>query len=638
MRFSHSIIAALAIAFVLLMPISQQAEAEDVGDGMLIDMGNGITYWTSPSGTDAVSMAETFAKSRGLDFEKNGNAITRIGEMAEHSVATQLCSWHIYKWSGTAWTVTTDTSYSSGSIAWGFYPDGMLPTETPEYRASWTSFRGDSGSSGISQSYGTDEVKTPLEWYKTYRTGYVDSSIIVAGNNLYHTTYGESTAKGDRSHAYLYCLDRTTTDTVWRFDLTSGGGMYPTDKDNGYNITSPLVIGDMILINSATSHGGTDKTTFMDLYLLDRVTGELLDYEEIAHDPPKDSKGRPVWNGRTFINGGTSPVYDSGAVYFGTSDGRILAYTVSRTSGLEKLWEFTPSSDVDESGKYIGSRGSFYYYSPTIVDVDDRRVLYMGNYEGYVFAVDAATGELIWEKQFIALYEKNKIHKGTPGAVDVIVSIGNGRMVALCTDGAMSPIMGHIVCFDAATGGGSGGSDFYWRIDGVTQGGVHVGNGDVILYASKGQSVCVEGDPQFTENGVYRLDNDGKTVWRVDSNLIWSRLTVADNRVYMSEYSSGFFDDGGHVISRDINDGSVVWSVKLEPYSKDSYSMVAPTVIEGKIYAANDYGAVFCISVVEGKKWDGGGDIILPGGFYHWSWALLIVVIIAAIVALVRYY
>jgi outer membrane protein assembly factor BamB len=66
--------------------------------------------------------------------------------------------------------------------------------------------------------------------------------------------------------------------------------------------------------------------------------------------------------------------------------------------------------------------------------------------------------------------------------------------------------------------------------------------------------------------------------------------------------------------------------------------MAAPTVVDGKIYAANDYGAIYCISTVKGKKWDGGGEIILPGGFWHWSWALLIAIAILAVIALVRFY
>jgi len=634
MKRMYAAIAVVLAVLVSAAVLSAQTDAAE-GDGMLIDMGNGVTYWTAASGTDAVDMAEQFAKSQGLEFEKDGSRIVRIGEMAEHSVGTQVCGWHLYKWSGTAWTPSTDTSRSSGSIAWGFYPEGTIPVETPEYRAAWTQFRGDSSNSGVSDSYGTEKAVTPVEWYKTYRTGYVDSSLIVAGDLMYHTTYGETTASGSRSHAQLYCLNRLTADMVWIFDLTTGGGKYPEVKDNGYNITSPVIIGDMIAINSATSHS-MDGKTVMDLYLLDRFTGEVIDTEEILHAPPLNDRGMPVWKGRTFVNGGTSPVYDSGALYFGTSDGRILAYSVSH-EGLGLLWEYVPPSDTS-GDKYVGSRGSFYYYSPTIVDIDGVRMLFIGNYEGYIIALNASTGESIWEKQYIALYEKNKGVPGTPGAVDLITYIGDNRLIVNCTDGAMSPTMGHIVCIDAKTGGGSGGSDCYWRIDGVTQGTVPVGDGDFIIYAKKASSPSVDTDPAIKDDGLYRLDKDGNTKWYVTSNYIWSRMTVAEGLLYYSEYSAGFYDDGGHVVAKRITDGSTVWSAKLEPYSKTSYSMAAPTVIEGKIYAANDYGAVYCISEIEGKKWDGGGEIILPGGFWHWSWALLIALAVAAVIVLVRYY
>ncbi len=621
-----------AVAVIAASSISSDAEDEDK---MLIDMGNGVTYWTVATGTDAIAMAESFAHSQNLKFEKDDGKIICIGEMAEHAVGDQVCSWRLFQWTGAAWTPKSDTVRTSGSIAWGFYPDGTTPVETPEYQAAWIQFRGDSMSSGVSDSYGTEKIAVPLEWYKTYRTGYVDSSIIVAGEYMYHTTYGETTSEGARSHAQLYCLNRLTADMIWKFDLTTGDGTYPDTKDNGYNITSPAIIGDMIAINSATSHD-SGKGTVMALYLLDRFTGKLIDYEEIAHNPPLNEKGIPVWKGRTFVNGGTSLTYDSGALYFGTSDGRVLAYSVSH-QGLTLLWEYVPPSDVVE-GVYVGTRGSIYYYSPVIVDVDGKRILYIGNYEGYLLAIDASTGESIWEKQLIALYEKNQIHRGTPGAVDLVTYIGDGKLVVICSDGAMSPIMGRIVCIDAETGEGPDGSEFYWRTDGVFQGTVTVGKGDFILYAKKASKACEDTDPAISQEGLYRLDRNGKTVWRVDSNYIWSRLTVAEDIVYMSEYSAGFYDDGGHVLARNISDGSIVWSIKLEPYSKTSYSMTAPTVIEGKIYAANDYGAVYCISTVEGKKWDGGGEIILPGGFWHWSWALLIIVAIGAIVVLIRYY
>jgi iron complex transport system permease protein len=634
MRKILLIVALAALAFALVAPAADDAADEE--NWLLLDMGNGITYWVPASGTDAVSMAEAAAASLGLEFEKSGSGIVTIGDMTEHSVGTQTCSWHLYVWKNENWMETEQTSYSTGSIAWGFYPDKLFPVETPEFRSSWIQFRGDSMSSGVSSSVGTDTVETPLEWYKTYRTGYVDSSIIVAQDLLYHTTYGETSTEGSRSHAYLYCVNRLTSEMQWKFDLSTGNGVYPDLKDFGYNITSPVIVGDMVVINSATNHDSNGKIV-MDTYLIDRFTGELIDYEEILHDPPTDEYKNPVWKGRTFLTGGTSPVYDSGAIYFGTSDGRLLAYSVSRDNGFELLWEYIPSSDIVDD-KYVGSRGSMYYYSPIIVEVEGERILFMSNYEGYVIAVNASTGEKYWEKQLIALYEKNKSIRNTPGATDLITYIGNNKIVVTCLDGAMVPLMGYTVCVDTRTGEGADGQPFYWRIDGVCQGTVPV-DGDFILYAKKASVRSTpEGEPTILEDGLYRMDENGNTVWYVKSNYIWSRLTYAAGLVYASEYSAGIYDDGGHVFAFSAENGSTIWSVKLEPYSNNSYSMAAPTVVDGKIYAANDYGAIYCISTVKGKKWDGGGEIILPGGFWHWSWALLIAIAILAVIALVRFY
>lgn len=632
---SKKILFAFAVVFLMLIPCT--AASADPGEDsyLLLDMGNGVTYWkTISGGSDAVSMVEDYAKTLDLEFEKDGSTITRIGEMAVHDVGTQECEWQLYKWSGSAWSPTTTTAYSSGSIAWGFYPEGLGPNETPEFRTSWIQWRGDSASSGVSDSYGTPEPKTPVEWYKTYRTGYVDSSIIVAGEYLYHTTYGETTSEGARAHAYFYCVNRLTSEMNWKFDLTTGDGIFEDTTDNGYNITSPVIIGDMIIVNSATSHSKDGKTA-MATYLLNRYTGEVIDYELILHDPPVNDIGMPIWNGKTFINGGTSIVYDSGAIYFGLSDGRIVSYSVSKTEGLEMLWEYVPPSDMS-GDKYVGSRGSIYYYSPIIVDVEGTRMLFIGNYEGYAIAVDASTGESIWEKQFIPPY--NPERSATPGAVDLITYIGNGKLVMICSDGEMSHGMGFMVCVDAKTGEGSDGSDFYWRIDGVFSGTVPVGNGDFVVYVQKSTKPWFDTDTRITENGIYRMSSDGQKVWRVDSNLISSRMTFADGLVYYSEYSAGYFSDGGHTVAIKASDGSQVWSIRLEPYSKSSYSMAAPTVVDGKIYVANDYGAIYCISEIQGKKWDGGGEIILPDGFWHWSWYLLIAAAAIAVFVVIRYY
>ena len=55
--------------------------------------------------------------------------------------------------------------------------------------------------------------------------------------------------------------------------------------------------------------------------------------------------------------------------------------------------------------------------------------------------------------------------------------------------------------------------------------------------------------------------------------------------------------------------------------------MVQPTVIDGKIYTGNDFGAVYCLSDVKGEGTEEERVQALQSvGFAHWSWYLTVAV------------
>jgi iron complex transport system permease protein len=66
--------------------------------------------------------------------------------------------------------------------------------------------------------------------------------------------------------------------------------------------------------------------------------------------------------------------------------------------------------------------------------------------------------------------------------------------------------------------------------------------------------------------------------------------------------------------------------------------MVAPTVIDGKIYVGNDYGAIYCISDIAGPEPGDEGEIKLGNGLLHWSWLILFAIVAVAFVILYRMY
>ncbi len=612
---------AVFIAVLMTVPMLQSdvSADSDMAGSVLIDMGNGVTYWYDfASQKDLGSLTSDAAEALGLTVDYDGVRPTRIGEMGDHSVGGQRCSWRLYIWDGGAWGAADPASYSAGSFAWGFYPDdAIVPAETPDSRSAWTMHRGDSESSGNSSSHGTRNAVAPMEWYRTYTSGYVDSAIVTAGDLLYHTTGGEYGSSGSDRNPWVHCLNRFTGDVVWEFMMTYG---------QGYEVTSPLVIGDMLIITA----------TNWNVYCFDRFTGEVLHVLALEPDYPMDAEGNIVWRGRTFYTGATTPVYDSGAVYFGTADGHIMSYSVSREGGFTLLWDYDPDDSVT-AGRYTGVKGCFYFHAPVVTDVGGTRTLYLGSYEGYIHALDASTGKELWVERMVDYDESNIPHKGTPGSVAGISVMPGNRLLVTCTDGGMSPQDGFTVCIDAVTGKGPDGSDHYWKLNSVLGGPVVVGDG---FYAYGQQSAQGGTDEGAVYNAVCKYDFDGKVVWASQEyGWIKASLTLADGVIYCNDYSAGrFWPNGGGVTAISAEDGSEIWRLRLSPYADDSYSMVSATVIDGRIYVGNDYGAVYCISEIAGPEYGDGGEIKLGNGFLHWSWIALILAVSACLLFLWRFY
>lgn len=604
------------------------AAADSGGAAVLLDFGNGTTYWYDLSGSGScLELTQTAAAAWGLSVTVADGTVTALGGLADHAVGAQACAWRLYLWSGAAWQAGTPAGYASGSFAWGFYPsDAVVPAETPASRAAWTMCRGDAASTGVSASAGAAAVKSPMEWYRTYTTGFVDSSLIVVGDYLYHTTGGAYGATGSDKFGHVYCLDRLTGEEVWSYQMAYGAG---------YEVTSPLAVGDLLIVTG----------TNWNVYCFDRFTGDLLYTLALPQDYPYSSSGDIAWQGRTFFTGATTPVYDSGAVYFGTADGHIEAYSVSRADGFVRLWDYCPAATVAADGSYTGVRGCFYYHAPVVADVGGVRMLFMGSYEGYLYALDAATGAELYVQRLIDLGEANIPHKGTPGAVAGIAVTADGRLIVTCSDGGLSPQTGYAVCVDAATGRGpseAGGISCYWKIDAMVGYATVVADGFYAYISPENGGLTdltkADGTAVPLNAAVYKIDLDGHVIWQSgEYQLIKAALTLADGVLYANDYSAGkFYPSGGGVTALSAADGSEIWRIQLQPFSADSYSMVAPTVIDGRIYVGNDYGAVYCLSEIAGKHAGDSGEIVLDNGLYHWSWALLALAAVACLVYLYK--
>ena len=265
-------------------------------------------------------------------------------------------------------------------------------------------------------------------------------------------------------------------------------------------------------------------------------------------------------------------------------------------------------------------------------------MLFIGNYEGYVHALDASTGEAVWVKRVIDMRENNRAATGTPGsAASISVSPDGSHLLVGCTDGALFSLEGYLIALDPKIGEtlkASDGSD--WRLDALFTSPVVTDSGFYTyvspLSAGSQSFITVDGKGIDATTAVYKFDWDGKVIWKSqDYQMIKGALTLdADGILYGTDYSAGaFWPTGGGLTAWDSSTGEEIWRVLLSPYTQDSYSMVQPTVIDGKIYTGNDFGAVYCLSDVKGEGTEEERvQALQTVGFAHWSWYLTVIIII----------
>ncbi|MCL2148080.1 MAG: PQQ-binding-like beta-propeller repeat protein [Methanomassiliicoccaceae archaeon] len=615
---------AIALVALTVVPIPSADAAQD--GRILIDYGNGCYEWLSAdvSGTyiDALKGCK-----EGVSYD--GSSL-RIDGMGRTSISSVTVDWRIYTWDGGGWRYSTSdpNSKCAGTSAFGLFPnESMTPSATPDDPAVWTQLGGSSGSYSVSPSYGPSGPALPVEWYNTYTTGYVDSGLVAAGDLLYHTTGGTFGGRGDDADPWIYCLDRNTGSVVWKYHGAYG---------SGYEVTTPIIVDGLLIVT----------TTNGDLYVFDRYSGGVLDKINIPFEPPADSGGDIIWDGRVFVTGGTTPVYDSGCIFFGSADGKVYCYSVSNSGKLSQAWCYDPPA-AGSKGSYTGTKGCFYYHAPVIAGVDGKRMLFIGNYEGYVHALDITTGKAVWVKRVIDLGEDNRCVPDTPGsAAGMCISPDGSMLLVSCTDGGLFTLYGYLLALDPKTGNTMTRTDgAEWKLEGLftspvsTEGGFYtyatpVSSGKNTLTASDGSVIEIS-------DAVYKFDWNGDVEWVSSSyQLIKAPLTLAGGVLYAMDYSAGsFWPTGGGLTAISADDGSELWRVLLSPYTADSYSMVQPTVIDGKVYAGNDFGAVYCLSATAGAGTEEERvEALHTQGFRHWSWAVVAAGAFLCILFLIRFY
>ena len=321
------------VSTAAVVAVSNADGTSDSSDMVLIDLGNGETYWASvdTSQTTVGGVVGSALNSLGLSCTIDGYELI-IDGISNKTIGSVSTTWKTYTWTDSEWvssTFSATASYSGGSIAVGFYPSGVLPSETPDYMTSWIMARGDATQSGH-QTTDTSSSSTATSPYSySYGTNnYVCGSVLVVADKAYVVAGGGSSSAS--SSPTLYCYDRITGEESWSFSYDIGAG---------YETATGVIVGDYYYLPATN---GT-------LYRIPLAGPGDNNSDVISIEISKTYDH--TLTGNTYATGPSTLTYDSGVLYFGSSNGYVYCVDLS----LNVIW----NTAVD---------GCIYYSSVTVQD------------------------------------------------------------------------------------------------------------------------------------------------------------------------------------------------------------------------------------------------------------------------------
>ncbi len=534
---------ALLITILIMIPISLSAYSSGDGtyeeDMVLIDMGNGRTYWISADneGRTGIETIENALNRLDMEYLSNGNRITDVDGKKDTRIGSVTSSWNYYVWDGSSWKYTewsASDSYSGGSLAIGHYPTHMKPTETPEFMSSWTMTRGDAEQTGHQTTERTEAEEAASVFEKNYgESNYVCSVVLVSEDKVFvGAGGGYSEVSADPA---LYCYDRFTFDELWKFS-------YP--KGAGYETATGAIMDGFYLLPASN---GT-------LYKIP-VEGPGTDDANVTKMEVPNTKDHELI-GNTNNTGPASITYDSGVIFFGSSNGYVYCVdprTDSTTSFPRQIWKTE-----------IG--GGIYYTNITVKD----DVLFAGAYNGQIYAIDKQSGNIIASEEVYTIERSGKKY----GSVSVPVFVDDRIFMSFSDGNGMNTVTGGIAIYEFSKDSGFNQISKFMDFGLVSNFLLPVESDDFTGIYFTSMKVPLG---RMSIDGEY--EKLGKEFGTVKAGLI----LLNGESLFLTEYKTG-----GYVYELDL-DGNDIGRFQ-QPKSVAQWDMSGPAIIGNYIYKGTDGG------------------------------------------------
>jgi outer membrane protein assembly factor BamB len=269
------------------------------------------------------------------------------------------------------------------------------------------------------------------------------------------------------------------------------------------------------------------------------------------------------WRFKTGSRVASSPAVSDGLVYFGSYDGNF--YALHASSG-KLAWKFKTGGERRFEGTHL--HGSLpapevmpdpfdvYLSSPAVW----HDTVYFGSGDGNVYALNAATGALVWK------FKTGDVVHASPAIDDGVVFIGSWDS--------------YMYALDAASG------KERWRFKTGDDQDIH----NQVGIASS--AAILDGTVYFgcRDSHLYALDEkSGQKKWAIDTHGSWviASPVVRDGKVYFATSDSALFDEV------DAKTGAVVFSVNFRGWPTFS----SPAVAENVAYVGSWAGTLTAIDL-----------------------------------------
>ncbi len=214
--------------------------------------------------------------------------------------------------------------------------------------------------------------------------------------------------------------------------------------------------------------------------------------------------------------------------------------------------------------------------SPTVVD----GIVYIGSYDGHVYALNATTGDEEWS------YDAGTIVWSAPQVVDGTVFVGTRQNIRQEEDGVVFGD-GHVIAIDADTG------EELWTytVDSGFRSSPTVLDGTVYIGS------YYQIPREQSEGGALRaIDTEsGEEDWVFEAPYpIQSSPSIVDDTVYVQS-GALLYQEGSLVHAIDTDSGEQEWEFDVGYHASTS-----PTIADGTVYAIGD--EIYAIDADEGRE------------------------------------